>query len=99
MGCSECNIIQYFVMCCSFNCVGHVVYYLGGSGIAVPFKDYERLMTSEPMRDLFTFSTFRFPVSLLLNKRFTQLCAHRAKLYLSLIAISTGLSLILMCRG
>ena len=25
MGCSECNIIhlQYFVMCCSFNCVRH----------------------------------------------------------------------------
>ena len=75
-------------MCCSFNCVRHVVYCLGGSGIAVP--DYERLMTSEPMRDLFTFSTFLFPVSLLLNKPVTQLCAQRAKLYLSLIAISTG---------
>ena len=58
--CSERYIIHlhYFVMRCSFNCVRHVVYYLGGSGIAVPFKDYERLMTSEPMRDLFTFSTF-----------------------------------------
>ena len=38
--CSECNIIhlQYFVMCCSFHCVRHVVYCLGGSGIAVPLR-------------------------------------------------------------